>query len=128
MNLKLLSLGIFSVVSVSPFLMPSFTPKASAGCVAVDVGVQVAVDGSRRGSQSNNVNQRFDPNCSGGSVTSVGKQVCVSSKCEQRRTSDQSVSGSGRYYTGGRNIPIRVNVPVHVHNPAADPNFPFNKR
>ncbi|MBW4479296.1 MAG: hypothetical protein KME54_21195 [Tolypothrix brevis GSE-NOS-MK-07-07A] len=127
MNLKLLSLGIFSVVSVSPFLMPSFTPKAEAGCVAVDVGVQVAVDGSRRGSQSNNVSQRFDPNCSGGSVTSVGKQVCVSTKCEQRRTSNQSVSGNGRY-TGGRNIPIRVNVPVHVHNPAADPNFPFNKR
>jgi hypothetical protein len=127
MNLKLLSLGIFSVVSVSPFLMPSFTPKAEAGCVAVDVGVQVAVDGSRTRSQSNNVNQRFDPNCSGGSVTSVGKQTCVSTKCEQRRTSNQSVSGSGRY-TGGRNIPIKVYVPVHVHNPAADPNFPFNKR
>jgi hypothetical protein len=127
MNLKLLSLGIFSVVSVSPFLMPSFTPKAEAGCVAVDVGVQVAVDGSRRGSQSNNVNQRFDPNCSGGSVTSVGKQVCVSTKCEQTRNSNQSVSGNGRY-TGGRNIPIKVNVPVHVHNPAADPNFPFNNR
>jgi hypothetical protein len=127
MNLKLLSLGIFSAVSVSPFLMPSFTPKAEAGCVAVDVGVQVAVDGSRRGSQSNNVNQRFDPNCSGGSVTSVGKQVCVSTKCEQTRNSNQSVSGSGRY-TGGRNIPIKVNVPVHVYNRAADPNFPFNKR
>lgn len=128
MNFKLLSLGIFSVVSVSPFLMPSFTPKAAAGCVAVDVGVQVAVDGSRRGSQSNNVGQRFDPNCSGGSATSVGKQVCVSTKCEQRRTSDQYVGGSSRYNTGGRNIPIKVSVPVHVHNPAADPNFPFNKK
>ncbi len=128
MNLKLLSLGIFSVVSVSPFLMPSFTPKAEAGCVAVDVGVQVAVDGSRTRSQSNNVNQRFDPNCSGGSVTSVGRQVCVSTKCDQTRTSNQSVSGSGRYYTGGRNIPIKVNVPVHVYNRAADPNFPFNNR
>ncbi len=128
MNLKLLSLGIFSVVSVSPFLMPSFTPKAAAGCVAVDVGVQVAVDGSRRGSQSNNVNQRFDPNCSGGSVTSVGKQVCVSTKCEQRRNSDQYVGGNSRYNTGGRNINVKVGVPVHVHNPAADPNFPFNKR
>jgi len=128
MNLKLLSLGIFSVVSVSPFLMPSFTPKAEAGCVAVDVGVQVAVDGSRTRSQSNNVNQRFDPNCSGGSVTSVGKQVCVSTKCEQTRTSNQSVSGNGGYNTGGRNINIRVGRPIHIYNPAADPNFPYNKK
>ena len=127
MNLKLLSLGIFSVVSVSPFLMPSFTPKAAAGCVAVDVGVQVAVDGSRRGSQSNNVNQRFEPNCNGGSVTTVGKQVCVSSSCEQRRTSDQYVGGNGGYNTGGRNINIKVGRPIHVYNRAADPNF-LNKR
>lgn len=122
MNLKLLSLGIFSVVSVSPFLVPSFTPKAEAGCVAVDVAAQVAVDGSRTRSQSNNVSQRFDPNCSGGSVTSVGNQVCVSTKCDQRRTSNQSVSGSGRYNTGGRNIQIRVNPKVHVYNRAADPD------
>jgi hypothetical protein len=128
MNLKLLSLGIFSAVSVSPFLMPSFTPKAEAGCVAVDVAAQVAVDGSRTRSQSNNVSQRFDRNCSGGSVTSVGNQVCVSTKCEQRRTSNQSVGGNGGYNTGGRNIQIRVNPKVHVYNRAADPNFPFNKK
>ncbi|MGI2908519.1 hypothetical protein [Tolypothrix sp. VBCCA 56010] len=127
MNFKLLSLGVFSVVSVSPFLMPSFTPKAAAGCVAVDVAAQVAVDGSRTRSQSNNVNQRFDPNCSGGSVTSVGNQVCVSTKCEQRRTSNQSVSGNGGYNTGGRNINIKVNPRVHVYNRAADPNF-LNKK
>ncbi|MBW4566584.1 MAG: hypothetical protein KME31_00780 [Tolypothrix carrinoi HA7290-LM1] len=128
MNSKLLSLGIFSVVSVSPFLMPSFTPKAAAGCVAVDVAAQVAVDGSRTRSQSNNVSQRFDPNCSGGSVTSVGNQVCVSTKCEQRRTSNQSVSGNGGYNTGGRNINIKVNPRVKVYNPAADPNSPLYRR
>jgi hypothetical protein len=128
MNLKLLSLGVFSVVSVSPFLMPSFTPKAEAGCVAVDVAAQVAVDGSRTRSQSNNVSQRFDPNCSGGSVTSVGKQVCVSTKCEQRRTSNQYVGGSNGYNTGGRNINIRVNPQVKVYNPAADPNSPLYRR
>ncbi|MGI8500337.1 MAG: hypothetical protein ACR2LR_04265 [Hassallia sp.] len=127
MNSKLLSLGIFSVVSVSPFLMPSFTPKAEVGCVVVDVGVQVAVDGSRRGSQSNNVNQRFEPNCSGGSVTTVGKQVCVSTSCVQRRNSDQYVGGSSGYNTGGRNINIKVGRPIHVYNRAADPNF-LNKR
>jgi hypothetical protein len=128
MNFKLLSLGIFSAVSVSPFLIPSFTPKAAAGCVAVDVAAQVAVDGSRTRSQSNNVSQRFDPNCSGGSVTSVGRQVCVASKCEQTRNSDQYVGGTGRHNTGGRNIQIRVNPQVKVYNPAADPNFLNNRK
>lgn len=130
MNLKLLSLGLFCAASVSPFLMPSLTHKAVAGCVAVDVGVQVAIDGSRRGSQSNKVGQQFDPNCNGGTVTSVGKQVCVSSRCDQRRTSNQYVGGSSRYNTGVNtpNIRVKVGVPVHVHNPAANPNFPFNKK
>jgi hypothetical protein len=128
MKFNLLSLGLFSIVTVSPLLMPSFTPSAQATCVAVDTNVQVAVHGQRRGSgaQSNRTNQEFGANCKNGvsSVTSRGTQVCVSERCEQRRNSDQFVDGDKNgVRTGGRNIRVNPSVQVDVYSPAHDPQF-----
>ncbi len=126
--IKLLSLGLFSVATVSPLLMLSFTPSAQAVCVAVDTNVQVAVHGQKRGSraQSNQTNQNFGANCKNGvsSVRSSGTQVCVSQRCEQRRTSDQFVDGDKNgVRSGGRNIGISPSVQVEVYSPAHDPKF-----
>lgn len=123
MKFKLLSLSLFSLSAVSTFVLPSLTPSAMAGCVAVDVSTQVAVDGSNRRRQSNQANQEFGRNCngSGSTVTSVGNQVCVSNgTCEQRRTSNQYVDGNpnNRHNVRTPNIGIRVGVPVHVRNAA----------
>jgi hypothetical protein len=132
MKFKFLSLSLLSLSAVSPFLMPEWTPKAMAGCVAVDVSTQVAIDGTRKtpGRQTNQVSQSFGENCLGSTVTSVGNQVCVATNCEaQRRSSTQYVSG-GSNITGVKtpNINVKVHVPVHVYNPAADPNFMNNRR
>lgn len=123
MKSKLLSLSLFSLSAVSTFVFPSLTTTAMAGCVAVDVSTQVAVSGSRRRQQSNDVNQDFGRNCngSGSSVTTVGNQLCVSGgTCEQRRTSNQFVDGNPNNRSNVRtpNIGIRVGVPVHVRNAA----------
>jgi hypothetical protein len=128
MKLKLFSLGLFSVATVSPLLMFSFTPSAQAVCVAVDTNVQVAIHGQKRGSggQSNQVNQNFGANCKNGvtSVRSSGTQLCVSERCEQRRTSDQFVDGDKNgVSTGGRNIRVHPSVQVDVYSPAHDPKF-----
>jgi hypothetical protein len=123
MKFKLLSLSLFSLSAVSTFVLPSLTPSAMAGCVAVDVSTQVAVDGSRSRRQSNQVNQDFGRNCngSGSTVTTVGNQLCVSGgTCEQRRTSNQYVDGNSNYRSNVRtpNIRVNVGVPVHVRNAA----------
>jgi hypothetical protein len=133
MKFKLLSLSLFSLSAVSPLMIPSLTHPAVAGCVAVDVSTQVAVDGNRKGNQSNSVNQGFGPNCrngNGGNVTSVGNQVCHSTSCAQSRHSSQYADGDPNNPTGVStpNIPIQVHVPVHVYDPSKDPNFPFNKK
>jgi hypothetical protein len=114
---KLLSLSLFSISAVSPFLIASFTPKAMAACVAVDTGVQVAVDRSRERRQTNDVSQNFDENCNG-SVRSRGTQVCNSDGvCEQVRRSDQTVTGDSNRRSRGPNIGVKVHVPVHVTKP-----------
>ncbi len=131
MKFKLLSLTLFSLSAVSPLMIPSLTHPAMAGCVAVDVGTQVAVDGNRKGNQTNHTTQNFGPNCTnsrGGSVTTVGQQNCVSGSCEQRRTSSQYVDGDGNPIgVKTPNIGIQVHTPVHVYNPAEDPNWRFYK-
>jgi hypothetical protein len=128
MKLKLFSLGLFSVAAVAPLFMPSLTPSAQAVCVAVDTNVQVAVHGQKRGgrAQSNETSQNFGPNCKNGvsTVRSSGTQVCVSERCEQRRTSDQFVDGDKNgARTGGRNIGVSPSVQVEVYSPARDPKF-----
>ncbi len=126
--IKLFSLSMFSVATLSPLLMLSFTPSAQAVCVAVDTNVQVAVSGQKRGSraQSNQTNQNFGANCKNGvsTVRSSGTQICVSERCEQRRTSDQFVDGDKNgVRNGGRNIGISPSVQVDVYSPAQDPKF-----
>jgi len=132
MKFKLLSLSLFSITALSPFIVPSFIPSAQAGCIAVDVGTQVAVDGHRQGHQSNHTSQNFGSNCNGttgSKVTTVGTQTCVSDRCEQRRNSSQYVDGDPNSRIGVRtpNIGIQVRTPVHVYNPSLDPNSPLNR-
>lgn len=132
MKFKLLSLTLFSLSAVSPIMLPSLSHPAMAGCVAVDVSTQVAVDGNRKGNQSNNVNQNFGANCrnGGGTVTSVGNQLCHSTNCVQKRNSSQFADGDPNSYTGVStpNIPIKVSVPVHVYDPSKDPNFRYYRK
>ncbi|MDF5722378.1 MAG: hypothetical protein PUP91_18190 [Rhizonema sp. PD37] len=131
MKFKLLSLSLFSITALSPFIVPSLIPSAQAGCIAVDVGTQVAIDGQRVGHQTNRTSQNFGPNCdgtSGSKVTTVGTQTCVSGRCVQRRNSSQYVDGDPNSRIGVRtpNIGIRVKTPVHVYNPSLDSNSPLN--
>lgn len=125
MNLKLLSLGLFSASAISPFLVPAFTPSAMA-CTAVDIGVQIARE-DKRGVQENNVSQEFDPDCDGGTVVNRSVQSCKSGRCIQRRNSNQRVErgNSGRRSNIKRpKIGVKVNVPVRIQNPRA-PKRPF---
>ena len=122
MKLKLLTIGLFSLTTVSSFFVSSLENKALAGCNAIDVNVQVSIDDSPRGRQRNNVTQEFGENCEGtvgSTAVSTSTQVCKSSKCEQRRNSRQRVDGDPNRRTGvnTNNIGIKVDVPVHVKTP-----------
>ena len=122
MKLKLLSGFLFSLTTVSSFFVPSLSDKAFAGCNAIDVNVQVAIDESPRGRQRNDVDHEFGENCEGTvGTTAVGvsSQVCNSVKCEQKRTSRKILDGDPNRRTGvnTRNIDIKVDVPVHVKKP-----------
>ena len=111
MKFKLLSLSLFSITALSPFIVPSFIPSAKAGCIAVDVGTQVAVDGHRQGHQSNHTSQNFGANCNGttgSKVTTVGTQTCVSGSCSQRRSSNQFVDGDPNSRIGVRTPNIGI--------------------
>ena len=46
MKLKLLSLSLFSLTTVSSIFIPSLSNKALAGCNAIDVNIQVSIDDS----------------------------------------------------------------------------------
>jgi hypothetical protein len=124
MKSKLLSLGLFSLTAVSPFFIPSLTPSASAGCIGVTAGTQIAI--SREASQSTRVNRQSSPGCSGSTAVSTGKQVCINDgRCEQRRTVNQNFEGGNRRgYDPVKDINVDVNVPVHVKSPRA----PFSNR
>ncbi|ARV59347.1 hypothetical protein BZZ01_12545 [Nostocales cyanobacterium HT-58-2] len=125
MKSKLLSLSLFSLTAVSPFFIPSFTPSASAGCIGVSAGTQIAI--SREADQSTRVNRESAPGCSGSSAVSTGTQVCVNQggACEQRRTVNQKFEGSNRRgFDPVKDINVDVNVPVHVKSPRA----PFSNR
>ncbi|MBW4627918.1 MAG: hypothetical protein KME49_21015 [Brasilonema octagenarum HA4186-MV1] len=126
MKSKLLSLGLFSLTAVSPFFIPSLTPSASAGCVGVTAGTQIAI--SREARQSTRVNRQSSPGCSGSTSVSTGKQVCINNDgaCEQRRTVNQNFEGGNRRggYDPVKDINVDVNVPVHVKSPRA----PFSNR
>ncbi|MBV6624935.1 MAG: hypothetical protein KI793_18740 [Rivularia sp. (in: Bacteria)] len=132
MKLKLLTISLFSLTSVSSFFVPSFSNKALAGCNAIDVNVQVAIDNSLRGRQRNNVSQEFGENCKGtvgSTAVTTSTQVCNSSECEQKRHSRQQIDGDPNRRTGvnTNNIGIKVDVPVHVKKPKK-PKLPSFRR
>ena len=132
MKLKLLSIGLFSLTTVSSFFVSSLQDKAFAGCNAIDVNVQVAIDDSPRGRQRNDVDQKFGDNCKGtvgSTAVTTSTQVCKSADCEQQRTSRQRVDGDPNRRTGvnTNNIGIKVDVPVHVKRPKA-PKSPSFRR
>lgn len=126
MKLHLISLGLLSVSSFIPF-MPSFTPSASAACVMTDVGIQVAVHGSRNpATQTNEVTMQDLGHCMGSTVTNVGEQVYVGpGEVEQNRESNQVVGGDPTTPYGGLGPTVRVpvHVPVDVYAPAYDGGF-----
>ncbi|MEO1428054.1 MAG: hypothetical protein AAFV71_03110 [Cyanobacteria bacterium J06633_8] len=132
MKLKLLTISLFSLTSVSSFFVPFLSNKALAGCNAIDVNVQVAIDDSPRGRQRNNVSQEFGENCKetvGSTAATTSTQVCNSSECEQKRNNRQQVDGDPNRRTGvnTNNIGIKVDVPVHVKKPKK-PQLPSFRR
>lgn len=126
MKLHLMSFGLLSISSFLPFI-PSFTPPASAACVMTDVGVQVAVHGSRNpATQTNEVTMQDLGHCTGSTVTNVGEQVYVGpGEVEQNRESNQVVGGDPTTPYGGLGPTVRVPVyvPVDIYAPAYDDNF-----
>ena len=119
MKLKLLSISLFSLTTLSSIFVPSFENKALAGCNAIDVNVQVSIDDSPKGRQRNNVSQEFGNNCKGSvgaTAVTTSTQVCNSENCEQKRTSRQRVDGDPNRRTGvnTNNIGIKIDIPVHV--------------
>ncbi|MBE9004705.1 hypothetical protein IQ259_06580 [Fortiea sp. LEGE XX443] len=126
MRSKLLLLGWLSSSALLPIL-PAFTDSAAAQCVMTDVGVQVAVRGSRQPSrQSNNVDLQNQGQCSGNAITQVGTQVYTGSgRANQQRTSRQRINGGRGNGTGinGPTIKVPVGVQVDVYNPAYDPSL-----
>ena len=128
MKLKLLSISLFSLTTLSSIFVPSLENKVLAGCNAIDVNVQVSIDDSPKGKQTNDVSQEFGENCKGSvGATAVTRstQVCNSSNCEQKRTSVQRVDGDPNRRTGvnTNDIGIKIDIPVHVKNPKK-PNLP----
>ncbi|MGH7998838.1 MAG: hypothetical protein ACREPR_05260 [Brasilonema sp.] len=126
MKSKLLSFSLFSLTALSPFFIPSLTPSASAGCVGVSAGTQVAIS-KNPSQQGTTVNREFGKDCNGNSAVSTGSQVCFndSSSCNQRRTVNQRIDGSGNR-TGVKtpNINVDVNPNVKVRLPH---NYPSGR-
>ncbi len=92
---------------------------AEARCVVTDVGVQVAVRGSRNPArQSNDVEVASNGRCEGNRSTNTSRQVYVgdSDNVTQERRSRHQLDGSGR--RGRDPMVIPVNVQVDVYNAA----------
>jgi hypothetical protein len=128
MNLIRLPLGILGVLSVPAMLsgLPGSIAPASAQCVMTDVGVQVAIRGSKRpANQQNNVDMQNPGRCNGNAITQTGTQVYAGSddQVNQIRNSRQSAGGSDGQGAGGPVIRVPVGVKVDVYNPAYDPAF-----
>ncbi|MEA5595229.1 hypothetical protein [Rivularia sp. UHCC 0363] len=128
MKLKLLSISLFSLTTLSSIFIPPLQNKAVAGCNAIDVNVQVSIDDSPTGRQRNDVKQEFGENCKGSvgtTAVTTSTQVCNSSQCEQARSNRQRLDGDPNRRTGvnTNNIGIKIDVPVHVKKPKK-PNLP----
>ncbi len=119
MNVKLFSLGLFSLSAIAPMFVPAFTPSAMA-CIGVDVNTQVAVEDkdSPRGRQTNNTSRNLGPNCGrgrGGRVVTKSRQVCNSDTCNQTRNSHQNIDGDPNDRSGIRYPVIEVDVDTKVN-------------
>lgn len=126
------SLCLFGLLTAAPLLAvaSSLNTMAAARCVVTDVGVQVAVHGSRQPAQQ--VNEvEFDRSqpCSGNTVNGLGRQIYVGGTepvSQERNVRYQVQSDSENQGRRRRNsIPdgpamfIPVEVQVDVDNPAA---------
>jgi hypothetical protein len=131
MKLKSFYLALFSLSTLLPFA-PSFTPLASAQCVAVDVSNQLAMHGSQNDStQVNNVNQNTDDGCVGAGIGTYNTQTGVSNgNITQVRDVNTNVNSTLNNLptapgvgTDATNINISVDTSQDIYNPALDPNF-----
>ncbi|MEO1402268.1 MAG: hypothetical protein AAFV72_13635 [Cyanobacteria bacterium J06635_1] len=130
-------LCLLGLLTASPLLAVaiSFDQTALAQCVVTDVGVQVAVHGSRqRAQQINDVDVEHPQQCRGNTVTSRGTQVHVGGTApvrQERRVRHRIESGSGSGQqngrqngrqrdpgSGGGTVVIPVEVQVDVDNAA----------
>jgi hypothetical protein len=132
--LKLSPLGILALSALMPFA-PSFTTKASAACVMVDMNVMVAVHGSKNPShQNNDATMDANENCySGASVTKNTNVGVAPGDVYQDRKSHSSINsqapeGSDLPGMSGPAIKIPVDIRIDVQNPALDPDFMQSRR
>jgi hypothetical protein len=126
-----LYLGLLSLSTLLPFA-PSFTPLASAQCVAVDVSNQMAMHGSQNeATQINDINQNLDHGCLGAGIGTYNAQTGVSNdNVTQVRDANTNVNstlnnipnapGIGNEAT---NINISVDTAQDIYNPALYPSF-----
>jgi hypothetical protein len=126
MNFRLFSFSLLFVPALLPFA-PSFTPKAQAMCVEVDVSTQTAIHGSKQpAQQTNNVNQQSQGSCYGNTIVHTSTQTAVTpGTVTQTRTSNEQISGGVNNGTGvnGKTIKIPVSVQTDVYSPGLDPDF-----
>lgn len=122
MKFKLLSLGLFSVSAVSPFLVSGFTQSAMA-CVAVDVNTQAQV-AKDPGPQRNRVSQNLGPNCGrgrGGTAITRNRQTCIApdGTCTQNRESEQNVDAIPDNRSNVRYpvVKFRINNQIRIRTP-----------
>ncbi len=125
------SLCLFSLLTAAPLLAvaSSLDQMAVARCVVTDVGVQVAIHGSRQPAQQvNEVDFDSSQPCSGNQINGRGTQVYVGgtepvrqerSVRYQIKSDSENQSRRRRKMPDGPAMFIPVEVQVDVDNPAA---------
>jgi hypothetical protein len=122
MKFTYLSLGLAVIGTCSTFAaLPA--NRASAQCVMNDIGIGVAINGSRTPTdRTNNVAQNSNGGCVGNTINTTGVQVQTggTSPVRQTRTVNQTINGSNNSPTGVNLSPVktRTNVGVDVFTPA----------
>jgi hypothetical protein len=122
MKSSYLSIGLFSITTLSALFSLSFTP-VSAQCVMNDTNIQFSMNGSRKPTdRSNDVTQKSSGVCVGNSVSSTNTQVQVggTQRASQHRQSHQEIIGGNSSPTGINMKPVKVrtNVQIDVYNAA----------
>lgn len=122
MNVKLLSLGLFSLSTLLS-LAPSAIKPAFAICTATDVSVQVALS-DEPAVQNNDVTMESEEGCFGNNSTHVMTQYGAGERVTQTRKSHHHLGSSednplSRFGVETPTIFTPVDVKVNVPNPAA---------